>query len=151
MRGSVCVYTYSFCCTYDNYILIWIFFPHLMTVLHQVQLFTGQKTHHYYLTALKEKNILPLKYDRPLFERHILISEMLKYKRKKRHLSYTKTYDLHLGVFLHPISKKLNYFHESLKNIPFYQCTLAYLATSFWWWFISVQFFDVTKMLQWIP
>ena len=102
-----------------------------MTVLHQVQLFTGQKTHHYYLTALKEKNILPLKYNRPLFERHILISEMLKCKRKKN-LLYTKTYDLHLGVFLHLNSKKLNYFHESLKNIPFYQSTLAYLATSFW-------------------
>lgn len=75
-----CVYLH--CRTCDSYILIWTFFPHLTTVLHQVQVLTSQKTHHYYLTTLKEKNILPLKYDRPLFERHILISEMLKCKKK---------------------------------------------------------------------
>ena len=129
-----------------------LFFPHLMTVFHQVQVLTDQKTHHYYFTTLKETNILPFKYDRPLFERHILIPEMLKWEKRKKKAPLINNDIWSASWRFFPSQfKEKSIFHESLKDIPFYQCTLAYLTSSFWWWFTYFQFFDVIKMLQWVP
>lgn len=54
-------------------------FPHLTRAFHQIYVFSDHRTECFNLTTRKEKHVCHLEHDRLLlFERHILVSEMLK-------------------------------------------------------------------------
>lgn len=82
----MCIFTHihSVAHMIQSYTLIWTFFFNLKQYSLKFKFSLTRKTHKYYFTVLKAKNILPFKYDRPLFERHFLISEMLKCEGKKK-------------------------------------------------------------------